>query len=116
VPSVAQEENTEENDFDRIGRELDKLEAAKRVEGQAAEENTNIEENDFDKVGRELDKYIAEQRSKSDTVSWFLYTYLVLLCLLNSHLSLSFSIPCLYTIGQHVYAIFRREEWSYCRG
>lgn len=39
MPSVAQEENTEENDFDRIGRELDKLEAVKRVESRAAEEN-----------------------------------------------------------------------------
>ena len=78
MPSVAHEENTEENDFDRIGRELDKLEATKRVEGQAAEENTNIEENDFDKIGRELDKLEAAKRvegglPKSDTVSWFLY-------------------------------------------
>lgn len=75
MPSVAQEENTEENDFDRIGRELDKLEG---VEGQAAEENTNIEENDFDKIGRELDKLEAAKRvgggsPNSDTVSWFLY-------------------------------------------
>ena len=74
MPLVAHEENTEENDFDRIGRELDKLEG---VEGQAAEENTNIEENDFDKIGRELDKLEAAKREggspKSDTVSWFLY-------------------------------------------